>query len=208
MSDTPRDDDGRRDEWNSGTERNNTERDEPRGEPGREGRTHTETSREGGSTQPRADTSREAQMTGEPGREDRSMTDTDRSNRSGMGRDTLKLLSGVVALIGLWIAASPFMYETTQTALWNNLAIGGAIFLLAAYNFYRMSNHEPANVGSSSLIVLLGLWSIVAPFLLDFGSEALVYSTMASGLAAALLSGYNAYESRRTETTQTTGTRA
>lgn len=126
----------------------------------------------------------------------------------GTDSDVLKLLSGIVALVGAWIAASPFVYGATDVALWNNVAVGGAILVLAGYNFYRMTDDQPANVGGSSLVALLGLWSVVAPFLLGFGAEGLVWSTMASGAAVAVLSGYNAYETRRTGTTTTTGTRA
>lgn len=120
----------------------------------------------------------------------------------------MKYLSGIVSLIGLWIAVSPYVYEATQTATWNNLAVGTAIFLLAGYNYYRMSKEHRMDVGVPSLVALLGLWSMVAPFLLAYGSNALLWSTIASGLGVLALSGYNAYQSKRTETTTRTGTRA
>ena len=125
--------------------------------------------------------------------------DTDEKGRARADTDAVKWLSGVVSLIGLWIAASAFLYETAQVSQWNNAATGGAIFLLAGYGFYRMTKGFRPDVGSTSLTSLLGLWAIAAPFLLAYGSEALVWSTMASGIAVAILSGYNAYESRRTD---------
>lgn len=137
---------------------------------------------------------------------------TGRRSRTRVDTDTLRWLSGIISLIGLWIAVSPFVYETTRLALWNNLAIGAAIFLLAGYNYYRMTNGYRPSVGTSSLVALLGLWAVIAPFLLDYGpdigSNALVWSTMASGVAAALLSGYNAYEGRRAESGRTARSRA
>lgn len=125
--------------------------------------------------------------------------DTDEKGRACTDSDALKWLSGVVSLIGLWIAVSPFLYETAQVSRWNNLVTGGAICLLAGYGFYRMSTGHRPDVGSTSLASLLGLWAIAAPFLLTYGSDALVWGTMASGIAVAILSGYNAYESRRTD---------
>jgi hypothetical protein len=123
----------------------------------------------------------------------------------GVGSDTLKWVSGVVSLIGLWIAVSPFVYGAGGAPLWNNLVVGGAIFLLAGYGFYRMQQGYRPDVGSTSLTALLGLWAVAAPFLLAYLSEGLVWSTVASGVAVAVLAGYNAYESRRTETPRRTG---
>lgn len=124
------------------------------------------------------------------------------------GPDALKWLSGIVALVGSWIAASAFVYGAGAAALWNNVAVGMAILLLAGYNFYRTTGGLAPNVGGSSLVALLGVWSVIAPMLLPFASEPLAWSTMASGAAIAVLSGYNAYETRRTATTAAPGTRA
>lgn len=120
----------------------------------------------------------------------------------------LRWLSGVVSLVGLWIAASAIVYETTTAALWNNAVVGAAIFLLAGYGFYRLARDHRPDVGSTSLAALLGLWAVVAPFLLTYPSDALVWSTVASGIAVAVLSGYNAYESRRSVAVDATGSRA
>ena len=124
------------------------------------------------------------------------------------GTDTLKWLSGVVALVGAWIAASPFVYGAGAAALWNNVAVGVAILLVAGYNFYRTTGGLAPNVGGSSLVALLGVWSVVAPMLLPYASEPLAWSTMASGAAVAVLSGYHAYETRRTGAAAAPGTRA
>lgn len=136
---------------------------------------------------------------GDPGQSTRADTAT---------TGVLKWLSGVVALVGIWIAVSPFLYAATEVATWNNVVVGVVIFLLAGYNFYRMMNDQRASIGGSSLVVLLGLWSIIAPLLLAFGSEALAWSTLASGIAVVILSGYNAYESRRAATAPQAETRA
>ena len=122
--------------------------------------------------------------------------------------DTLKWLSGIVALVGAWIAASPFVYGAGAAALWNNVAVGVAILLLAGYNFYRVTDGLAPNVGGSSLVALLGVWSVVAPMLLPFASEPLAWSTMASGAAIAVLSGYHAYETRRTAPAAAPGSQA
>lgn len=125
-----------------------------------------------------------------------------------VGPGVRKWLGAVVALVGLWIAASPFVYGTAAIPRWNNLAVGGAIALLAAYNAYRMYGGYPGHLGLSSIVAVLGLWSIVAPFLLAFGERGIVWSTVASGIAVAALSAYAVYESRRAAATERAGARA
>lgn len=127
-------------------------------------------------------------------------------DRTGPG--ARRWLSAVVALVGLWIAASPFLYGDTTIARWNNLAVGGAIALLGAYNFYRASEGQRLHEGIAGIAALLGVWSIVAPVMLGFESRGLFWSTIVSGLIVAALSAYNAYESRRTGAAARTGTRA
>lgn len=121
------------------------------------------------------------------------------SNRDRTGtRDTLnprvmQWVSGLAALVGLWLVASPFLFESTDTAVWNDTLVGTAIFALAGYNFVRMSRDRLAAVGVAALVILLGLWAAVSPYVIDMGSDTLLLSTVASGLIIAALSTFNAY---------------
>ena len=113
-------------------------------------------------------------------------------------RDTLnprvmQWVSGLAALVGLWLVASPFLFESTDTAVWNDTLVGTAIFALAGYNFVRMSRDRLAAVGVAALVILLGLWAAVSPYVIDMGSDTLLLSTVASGLIIAALSTFNAY---------------
>lgn len=130
-------------------------------------------------------------------------THTTREERS----EGLKWLSGIASLVGLWIALSPFVYETTQAALWNNVVVGAAIFLVAGYNYYRIVNDHPTSVGTMSLVAILGLWALAAPFAFEMGSDAVFWSNVASGALAAILAGYVAYSGRETRTGTPAGTR-
>ncbi len=120
--------------------------------------------------------------------------------------DSQKWLSGVVSLIGLWLAASPFVYGPAQSMLWNNLLVGGAIFLLAGYNYYRIITAHPTSTGVMSLVALLALWMVVSHFAiggqvaiggLEVASAGLAWSNIVSGLIAAALSAYIAYAAGR-----------
>ncbi|MFC4438532.1 MULTISPECIES: SPW repeat protein [Natrialbaceae] len=139
-----------------------------------------------------------------------SNTRTERDTESNMGaetetkRDTLNTdvmqwLSALVALVGLWLVASPFIFEATEAAVWNNTMVGTAIFLLAGYNFYRLSKDRLASVGIAALAALLGLWAVISPYVIEMGSDQLAASTLSAGLIVAVLSIYNAYANRKTD---------
>ena len=128
-------------------------------------------------------------------------TTTDRTTertaeRAARGSEMTKWLSGIASLVGLWIAVSPFVYEVTATARWNDLLVGAGIFLIAGYNFYRRTKGYATNVGAMSLVALLGLWTLLSPFVIEMDSEAMTWSNVVSGLVAALLAAYVAYAGR------------
>lgn len=112
-----------------------------------------------------------------------------------------KWLSGVNALLGAWLVVSPFLLTTMEGGLsgsvWNNIIIGLAVFLVAGYNYYRQSRAQDASVGSASLVALLGLWMVVAPFVFD--AAALFWNNVLTGALVAIIAVYVAYEGRQTE---------
>jgi len=126
--------------------------------------------------------------------------DSTRASRQTFDTDTMKWVSGIVSLIGLWIAASPFVYDTTAMATWNNVAVGLGIFLIAGFTYYQLAAGMYATVGALSLVVLLGLWTIAAPYVMEFNSNALLLSNVTSGAAVALISAYDAYANREAQT--------
>lgn len=130
-----------------------------------------------------------------------SQTDTEHGTDRGTqySSRTMRWVSGIVSLIGLWIAASPFIWDTSEMATWNNVAVGLAIFLIAGYNFYRMNQEFVGSVGASSLVAILGLWTIVAPFAIEIQTEALGWSNVAAGALVALAAAYSAYASREAQ---------
>lgn len=117
-----------------------------------------------------------------------------------------KWLSGIAALVGLWILASPFVLESAQAAVWNNAIVGAAILLLAGYNYYRIVSATPTSVGVMSFAALLGIWTAVAPFAFEIGSQLLQWSNVAAGVLALILAGYVAYAGRSVRTATPAGT--
>lgn len=131
-------------------------------------------------------------------------TDADRTDRHAgadntIQTDMIQWLSALVAILGLTIIATPFVYEATDTAVWNNTLVGTGIFALAAYNFYRTTRDQLAIVGLSGLVVLLGIWIAASPFLIEMGSDALETSSLVSGILVALIALFNAYMNSQAE---------
>lgn len=120
----------------------------------------------------------------------------------------MQWVSAIVALAGLGLVAYPFMFEATEAATWNDTLVGTAIFLLAGYNFYRLSKDRLASVGIASLATLLGLWALVSPAVIEMGSNELAMTTAAGGLIVAALSAYNAYANSRADTPERAPARA
>lgn len=108
----------------------------------------------------------------------------------------MKWLSGLVAVIGLWIAVSPAIFDATDTGLWNNVIVGAAILLIAGFNFYRIMNGQSSLFAAMGLVVLLGAWTIIAPFAIDIGVDELLWSGAIAGVLVVLFGGYVALTTR------------
>ncbi|PCR92765.1 SPW repeat domain-containing protein [Natrinema ejinorense] len=138
-------------------------------------------------------------------------TDTGREARTdynSLNTDAMQWVSALVALIGLSLVASPFLFQSTDAAVWNDTLTGTAIFLLAGYNFSRLSRGRLASVGVASLAVVLGLWALVSPSVIEMGSAQLATGTAISGVLVAFLSAYNAYANNKADTPERTRARA
>lgn len=127
-----------------------------------------------------------------------SETERTRPTDQTTADSNLKWLSGFVSLVGAWIFVSAFVYDAMSTvSYWNNVIVGLAIFLIAGYNYYRMTNGYEVSVGSAGLVALLGLWMILVPFVIaDIGAA--FWSDVISGIVVAGIAGYNAYAGRET----------
>ncbi|WP_135819966.1 SPW repeat protein [Halostella litorea] len=120
-----------------------------------------------------------------------------------------KLLAGLASLIGLWVVIAPFIYgdvsgDTLDALGWNNVIVGAAIFLVAGYNYYRMSKGLNVSEAAAGLVALLGLWLVVAPFVAFDTTFELLSSTAISGLVVAAIGAYNAYKGRQASDRRTT----
>ncbi|WP_115864008.1 SPW repeat protein [Halorussus litoreus] len=125
-------------------------------------------------------------------------TTTTRSDRDSDG--TIGgYISAAVALVGAWILISAFLYSPPAANFWNDVIVGSAIGIIAGYNALRTDDYEEINTGAASLVALLGLWMVVAPFIFEVFTDGAFWSDVISGAVVAVLAGYNAYQARSTE---------
>lgn len=103
-------------------------------------------------------------------------------------RETVQWTSGINIVAGLWLIIAPFVlgYEGIQAALWNDVLVG---IIVAAFAVARVAR-PLMNPSLSWLNALLGLWLIVAPFVLGYGGaiegEALAAEGAVGGAQTAL----------------------
>lgn len=135
--------------------------------------------------------------TGVGDRDDRGRDRRDESTRvaNEQRRRNASIVSLVVAAIGAWVAVSVFLTDVTQATRWNNVLVGGFVFIAAGYNAYRLANDMPLSVGVAAFLSLLGIWLIISPAALGM-TVGPFWSTLVSGLLVAGLAGYTAYDAR------------
>jgi hypothetical protein len=124
-------------------------------------------------------------------------------------------LSGFVSLFGLWLLLTVLVEtldlavvtlefgQATDAAFYNNLVVGLAILLVAGYNFYRLATDHESSVGAMGLVLLLGLWMVVVPFLIEVEANDAYWSNVVTGVVVAAGAAIATYvgQQRRAGTT-------
>ena len=107
---------------------------------------------------------------------------------------TIKTASGVNLVLGIWLIIAPFIlgYEIA-TSVANDVTIGIIIAILAAaraFGAYRAAWLSWFNVA-------LGVWLLIAPFILFYASSAAVWNDIIVGIIVICLGVWSAMASRR-----------
>lgn len=86
-------------------------------------------------------------------------------------RENGKVLSGFIAVLGLWMMAAPWIlnYGYVSSALWNSLVVGAAVVLVAVARI--LLPNEFAHL--SWINVAFGIWLILSPFIFGYGSDSI-----------------------------------
>ncbi|MCW8193859.1 SPW repeat protein [Proteobacteria bacterium 005FR1] len=86
-------------------------------------------------------------------------------------KSNVRIASGLNVLIGVWLIAAPWILGYgVNAAIWNDVIVGVALLVLAGIRVAM-----PGRYASISWVnVVLGVWLFLAPFILQYGSLALV----------------------------------
>ena len=102
-------------------------------------------------------------------------------------RGTAQFASGFNVLAGIWLIIAPWVlgYAVLQGAVWNDVIIGIAVFVLACVRVFAA-----ARFASISWInFVLGAWLIIAPFVISYGVGGGDVGAGAAGNAGAVSAG-------------------
>lgn len=101
----------------------------------------------------------------------------------------IKTLSVFMIAAGMWILASPllFDYSVSGAALWNSISIGALVIICGSI---REWGDTSKSSWASWINFLLGMWLIAAPFMLGFVDFQIgVWNAIISGIAVIGIAG-------------------
>lgn len=108
-------------------------------------------------------------------------------------KSSAKMASGLNLLLGLWLIIAPFIFSyATAAASSNDLTIGVTIAILALIRVFKVSGTSWA----SWVNVALGVWLLVAPFVLRYADPAALWNDLIVGIAVICLGIWSAGVSR------------
>lgn len=115
-------------------------------------------------------------------------------NTSIMGNriTTVRTVSGIDIVLGLWLVISPFIlgYGNLATPMWNSVIVGIAVAALAAS---RTGGEGYRRAWPSWVNVVLGVWLIFSPFILGFAEvNAALWNNIILGIGVAVLAAWSA----------------
>lgn len=86
--------------------------------------------------------------------------------RDDKSKKAVHRLSGTNIVLGVWLFIAPFAvgYADLEPAVWNDMVIGATIFILALVRVIAPLQHE----GISWTNTVLGVWLVIAPFILGY----------------------------------------
>ena len=106
---------------------------------------------------------------------------------------TAKTLSWIIAVAGLWEIVAPFVFGMTATTafLWDAIIVGLALMVFGVWA--ALSDEENTVKYLNWINAALGLWLVIAPFVLSYSNAAAaMWNDIIIGLAALVLGAWAA----------------
>ena len=111
-----------------------------------------------------------------------------------------KWLSGIIALLGVWMLLEAFLFDIVASQFWNDVIVGALLLVVGGYNYSRRGSDEVGSVAAAAIAALAGLWLVAAPFMFGWGggtTEAVnalaFWNDIVVGLLALAIGAFSAY---------------
>lgn len=105
----------------------------------------------------------------------------------GAGNRPAIVASALVLAMGVWLMITAFLWERGFVggfgANWNDLLVGTALAILGVFRILMPAHTRPLGVAN----ILLGLWLIAAPFVLDYTGAEATAATWNNGIVGAIV---------------------
>ncbi|MGV8083794.1 MAG: SPW repeat protein [Coriobacteriia bacterium] len=101
--------------------------------------------------------------------------------------------SSLNVLAGIWLVIAPFIlgFTSSASAMWNSIAVGAVVVVLAAIRAFNPDERE----GISWVNVVLGLWMVVSPYVLNYTNVSSAQTNaLITGVIILALAAFSAYE--------------
>jgi len=105
-------------------------------------------------------------------------------------KNKMQTTSGFNIAAGLWLLLSPYIlgFAAITVALVNNILLGIVIGVLALFRVYKPEKTSWLSVVNA----ILGLWLIISPFALSFGSAAPIWNNVILGIIVVVMAVWSA----------------
>ena len=101
--------------------------------------------------------------------------------------NTMRGISIVNLILGLWLIVSPYLFSYTSSTTVNSVVLG---IIVAALAIVRLV--APSQVWASWTNGIAGLWLIIAPFIIGASIAAEYWNGIIVGIVVAVLGFWNA----------------
>lgn len=105
-------------------------------------------------------------------------------------RSQIRILSGINLVLGAWLIMVPFLFGAPAAALWNDVVVGALVLALAGV---RVSKPTSGTKSASWINAAIGLWLIVAPFVLGYGTGGPMWNDVIVGVLILAFGACSAY---------------
>lgn len=133
--------------------------------------------------------------------ENRASAGTNRATNEYNPGNRGRLVSALIALLGVWMVVEALWFDLVAAQVWNDLVVGVLLLAAGGYNLSRRSDERVGSMGAAVFAALLGLWLVASPLMFgaDTGlteaiNDAGFWNDVVVGLLALVLGAYSAYQ--------------